>query len=133
MGDYNGHVATVFGLTARSGLQHGMDSRIGDYFTGHIATVFGLAVRYGLQHGWNIYKWLGNHKDVNITVTGYADVQTGNKTINWDLSQRRANKVKAYLVGKGIDASRITVDYKGDREQPFTQNDLNRCVISTLK
>ena len=78
-------------------------------------------------------KWLGNHKDVNITVTGYADVQTGNKTINWDLSQRRANKVKAYLVGKGIDASRITVDYKGDREQPFTQNDLNRCVISTLK
>ena len=51
--------------------------------------------------GENIYKWLGNHKDVNITVTGYADVQTGNKTINWDLSQRRANKVKAYLVGKG--------------------------------
>jgi len=76
---------------------------------------------------------LGNHKDVNITVTGYADVQTGNERINMDLSQRRANKVKAYLVGKGIAADRISTDYKGDNEQPFAQNDLNRCVISTLK
>ncbi|MBR1569867.1 MAG: OmpA family protein, partial [Bacteroidales bacterium] len=47
---------------------------------------------------------LGNHNNVNITVTGYADVQTGNEKINMDLSQRRANKVKAYLVGKGIAA-----------------------------
>ena len=70
---------------------------------------------------------------MRITVTGYADVQTGNEKINMDLSQRRANKVKAYLVGKGIAASRISVDFKGDSEQPFAQNDLNRCVISTLK
>ena len=77
-------------------------------------------------------KWLGNHKDVNITVTGYADVQTGNEKINMDLSQRRANKVKDYLVGKGIAADRIAVDFKGDNEQPFAQNDLNRCVISLL-
>jgi len=63
-------------------------------------------------------KWLGNHNNVNITVTGYADVQTGNEKINMDLSQRRANKVKAYLVGKGIAASRISVDFKGDNEQP---------------
>ncbi len=77
-------------------------------------------------------KWLGNHKDVAITVTGYADVQTGNEKINMDLSQRRANKVKDYLVGKGVAAERITVDYKGDNEQPFAQNDLNRCVISLL-
>jgi len=62
---------------------------------------------------------LGNHNNVNITVTGYADVQTGNEKINMDLSQRRANKVKAYLVGKGIAASRISVDFKGDNEQPF--------------
>ena len=75
---------------------------------------------------------LGNHKDVNIRVTGYADVQTGNKKINWDLSQRRANKVKDYLVGKGIAADRIAVDFKGDNEQPFAQNDQNRCVISLL-
>ena len=78
-------------------------------------------------------KWLGNHNDVNIVVTGYADVQTGNERINLDLSQRRAAKVKDYLVSKGIAASRITTEYKGDREQPFAQNDLNRCVISTLK
>lgn len=77
-------------------------------------------------------KWLGNHKDVKITVTGYADVQTGNKNINWDLSKRRANKVKDYLVGKGVEASRIAVDFKGDQEQPFAQNELNRCVISLL-
>jgi len=32
-----------------------------------------------------------------------------------------------------ITASRISVDFKGDNEQPFAQNDLNRCVISTLK
>jgi hypothetical protein len=29
----------------------------------------------------------------------------------------------------GIDASRIIVTAKGDREQPFAENDKNRCVI----
>lgn len=35
--------------------------------------------------GANIYKWLGNHTDVNITVTGYADVQQ-DRTAKYDVT-----------------------------------------------
>lgn len=35
------------------------------------------------------------------------------------------------IIKSGIDADRITTDSKGDTEQPFEENDKNRCVIIT--
>jgi len=74
--------------------------------------------------------YLKDHSDAKVNVTGYADVQTGNARINRVLSKLRANQVAKELTKKyGIDASRVSVDYKGDTVQPFAENDLNRVSI----
>lgn len=50
-----------------------------------------------------------------ITITGYADGE-GTAEYNMELSKERAEAVKAYLVSKGVSASRITLDWKGETE-----------------
>lgn len=58
--------------------------------------------------------------DMNITVTGYTD-STGNAQANVRLSQARAEAVKAYLVGQGVAAGRISTDGKGAAD-PIADN-----------
>jgi general secretion pathway protein A len=45
-------------------------------------------------------------KDIQANVTGYTDA-VGNLHYNLKVSEFRANIVKTYLVGKGLDAARI--------------------------
>ena len=78
----------------------------------------------------DVADFMKTYKDVKVVVVGYADKGTGNARINLGYSQKRAEKFKADLVSRyGVDASRITVDAKGDSVQPFAENDKNRCVI----
>lgn len=76
-----------------------------------------------------IARWAKDHPTASIALTGYADKGTGNTRINQALSERRAAAVKDALIKKGVQASRITVDAKGDTVQPFANNDDNRAVI----
>ena len=78
-------------------------------------------------------QWLSKNPDAKVSVTGYADVKTGNHPYNLRLSKSRANAVKDYLVKAGIAESRISSDYKGDTVQPFAVNEQNRVVISLVK
>lgn len=58
---------------------------------------------------------------LKIELSGHTD-NTGSESLNKKLSQERADAVKAYLVGKGIAASRLTaVGYGSDR--PVAGND----------
>jgi len=55
-----------------------------------------------------------------VVVTGHTD-STGSAAYNDKLSLRRAEAVKAYLVGKGIEANRIYTEGKGEH-QPVADN-----------
>ena len=56
----------------------------------------------------------------NVSVVGHTD-STGPDAYNMGLSQRRAQTVKAYLVGKGIAADKITAKGMGET-QPTASN-----------
>ncbi len=61
-------------------------------------------------------------KGINLEViiaTGHAD-RFGTDAYNQKLSEKRAAAVKAYLVGKGVDANRVFAEGKGET-QPVTK------------
>jgi len=65
----------------------------------------------------------GKIRGVNLEVViviGHTD-SVGNDAYNMKLSVRRAEAVKAYLVGKGIAANRVYTEGKGER-QPIATN-----------
>ena len=73
--------------------------------------------------------WLKEHPTAKVTITGYADKGTGNATINARYAKERAESVTKELVKRGVQASRITTDSKGDTIQPFSKNDKNRVTV----
>ncbi|MGM9802995.1 MAG: OmpA family protein [Muribaculaceae bacterium] len=80
-----------------------------------------------------VVRFLKSHPDAKVVVTGYADRGTGNARVNKRYAANRANSVTRYLKEQGIDASRITTTSKGDTEQPYAENDLNRVSICVAK
>jgi len=63
---------------------------------------------------------LKQYPDVRLEISGHTD-SVGKADYNRDLSQRRADAVKTYFIGKGIDAGRLTsVGYGLDR--PIADN-----------
>ncbi|AVM50175.1 OmpA family protein [Capnocytophaga sp. oral taxon 878] len=60
-----------------------------------------------------IVKYMKENSGSQVTISGYAD-ELGGTNYNTTLSQKRANAVKDILVKAGIDASRISVEGKGE-------------------
>ncbi len=67
----------------------------------------------GKQSLDNLMARLGGVKYDVIVAVGYTD-RIGSEDYNKRLSVRRANAVKKYLVAKGVDASNVFVDGKGE-------------------
>lgn len=83
----------------------------------------------------SVANFLEQHPDINLVVTGYADVETAYPKYNMQLSKRRANAVRDMLINTyHVDPSRLELDYKGDVEQPYaTVNEWNRAVVFRMK
>jgi hypothetical protein len=68
-----------------------------------------------------VVEYMTHKKGVRIEISGHTD-NVGKAEANKDLSRRRAESCKQYLVDKGIDAGRIeTVGYGSER--PIDTND----------
>jgi outer membrane protein OmpA-like peptidoglycan-associated protein len=76
-----------------------------------------------------LVKVLNNYPDTDIELQGHTDSK-GTEEYNQALSERRANAVSGYLVGKGINNSRLTIKgfgetipkYSNDTADGRTQN-----------
>ncbi|MDR3252296.1 MAG: OmpA family protein [Tannerella sp.] len=65
-----------------------------------------------------------------VKVVGYADKKTGTADYNHGLSERRAKAVAKRLSEKyGIPTEKISIEWKGDTQQPYEINNWNRVVI----
>ena len=63
-----------------------------------------------------------------ISVNGYTD-RIGSNKYNQALSQRRAESVKAYLVSKGVDGSRLSAEGKGESNPVVECNQKKRTAL----
>lgn len=63
---------------------------------------------------------LTEHRDLRVRISGHSD-DRGPRETNLELSRARANAVKEYLVGKGIDPARIETHGAGP-DEPVADN-----------
>ncbi|MDD5838869.1 MAG: OmpA family protein [Bacteroidales bacterium] len=81
---------------------------------------------------YNVARWMKTNPDQNVTISGYADKDTGTSEYNMDLSKRRAEAVRDQLVNKyGINPDRLSIQAEGSNVQPYDVNNWNRIVIFT--
>jgi len=72
---------------------------------------------------------LDKNRDINnVVITGYAD-RIGSPKYNQKLSERRAVAVRNYLVGKGIEANRLTAEGKGEANPVVVCTDKKRPAL----
>ena len=76
---------------------------------------------------------LNQYPEAVVTISGYADKQTGRPKYNMTLSQNRAARVAAALKEAGIAEDRITTEFFGDTVQPFSKREENRVAIIVTK
>jgi outer membrane protein OmpA-like peptidoglycan-associated protein len=79
-----------------------------------------------------LVQFLTEHDDRRVEIDGYTD-SVGTDSFNVDLSQRRADTVKAVLVSRGIDSSRIVTrgygkDFQVASNSEASGRQLNRRV-----
>ena len=64
----------------------------------------------------------------NVEITGYTD-RLGSESYNQKLSERRAQAVREYLVGKGIDGNRLRAVGKGEANPVVECNQKKRAEL----
>jgi outer membrane protein OmpA-like peptidoglycan-associated protein len=73
------------------------------------------------SHLNKLVAFLDKYPDRTVLIEGYTD-NVGSGDYNQGLSQRRADSVKSYLVGQGVDSTRLATSGKGASD-PVAGND----------
>jgi len=71
---------------------------------------------------------IANPQIGNVRISGYTD-RLGSDSYNLQLSQRRANAVKQYLVSKGVAASRLAAIGRGKADPVVSCNQKQRAAL----
>ena len=80
--------------------------------------------------------WLKQNSDVSVTIEGHCD-ERGTREYNLALGEKRAQAVKNYLIGLGINPDRVsTISYGKERPAVVGSNDgawaqNRRCLLYT--
>lgn len=56
-----------------------------------------------------------SHSDLRIKIIGHTD-SNGSDEYNIDLSKRRADNIKEYLINLGIKADKIVIEFRGEKD-----------------
>ena len=72
-------------------------------------------------HLAKLSSFLNQYQDRSVVIEGHTD-NVGSEDYNTNLSQRRADAVKSYLVGQGVSATRVSTYGKGE-SSPVSSND----------
>ena len=80
--------------------------------------------------------WLKQNSDVSVTIEGHCD-ERGTREYNLALGEKRAQAVKNYLIGLGINPDRVsTISYGKERPAVVGSNDgawsQNRRSVTTV-
>ena len=100
------------------------------YFPANSSRVLGKKTIKKLK---NVVGILLNEMDLKVLLEGHSS-NDGDFSINFNLSQQRANIVRDFLIEAGIESNRISVKTLGEDEPIFDNNttqgrELNRCVL----
>lgn len=82
-------------------------------------------------------EWLQKYGETTLTIEGHCD-ERGTREYNLALGERRANAVKNFLTGLGVDAGRVTVisygkehpEYLGSNEAAWSKNRRGVTVVN---
>lgn len=80
-----------------------------------------------------IASFMKQYPETKVKLTGHADKGTGSASRNQFLSEKRAETVTNELIKRGIDASRISSEFKGDTANPYATPEENRVTIAIAK
>jgi peptidoglycan-associated lipoprotein len=69
--------------------------------------------------------WLKQHRDLKFTIEGHCD-ERGSEEYNLGLGDRRANRVKEFLIKQGVDQSIINTISYGE-ERPICREATEEC------
>ena len=69
----------------------------------------------------------------SVEIVGYADKLTGSSKRNMYVSKLRVEAVVNRMIELGVPTDLISSNYVGDTQQPFSENDLNRVIVCTVK